>query len=302
MGSILTLLMLFPEWRQARLIFDKELWKEIMLYSLPLIVVGFGGMINEMLSRFIYLKVSPLPEAQKAHELGVFGANYKLAVLITIFIQVFKMAAEPFFFAQSSNRDAPGTYARVMKFFVMACCFMFLGVALFIDVWKWLITYKNEEYGEGILVVPILAMASVFLGIYYNLSIWYKLTNNNWIGARITLSGAAITILLNTWWIPKFGYIGSAWATFVCYAYMMVASYWMGQRHYPVPYDVKKLVGYILFAALLYSIHRVAGAYIPNILLRISLGGGLLFAFVAAIIWMERKELENMPLIGKWIS
>jgi O-antigen/teichoic acid export membrane protein len=189
-----------------------------------------------------------------------------------------------------------------MKFFVMACCFMFLGVALFLDVWKWLITYKNPEYGEGIFVVPILAMASVFLGIYYNLSIWYKLTNNNWIGARITLTGAIITILLNIWWIPEFGYIGSAWATFVCYAYMMVASYIMGQRHYPVPYEVNKLVGYILFAAALYSIHRFSGPYLDSILLRVFLGAALLSVFVGGILWKERKELENLPVVGKWIG
>ncbi|MCU0387815.1 MAG: polysaccharide biosynthesis C-terminal domain-containing protein [Chitinophagaceae bacterium] len=302
LGSILTLLMLFPEWKQARLIFDKELWKEIMKYSLPLVVVGFGGMINEMLSRFIYIKVSPLPDAEKAHDLGVFGANYKLAVLITIFIQVFKMAAEPFFFAQSSKGDAASTYARVMKFFVMACCMMFLGVSLFLDIWKWLITYKNAEYGEGIYIVPILAMASVFLGIYYNLSIWYKLTNNNWIGARITLTGAVITIALNLWWIPEYGYTGSAWATFVCYAYMMVASYWMGQRHYPVPYELKKLTGYIVFAALLYSVHRFSASYLPNMLARVGLGVVLLSVFAAALSFSERKELAHLPVIGKWFG
>jgi O-antigen/teichoic acid export membrane protein len=300
-GSIITLMVLFPEWRQARLIFDKKLWKEIITYALPLIVVGFGGMINEMLSRVIYLKVSPLPDLEKAHELGVFGANYKLAVLITIFIQVFKMAAEPFFFAQSNNRDAPETYARVMKFFVMACAFMFLGVALFLDIWKWLITYKNSEYGEGIHIVPILAMASVFLGIYYNLSIWYKLTNNNWIGARITLTGAAITILLNIWWIPDFGYTGSAWATFACYAYMMVASYWMGQRYYPVPYAVKRLVGYILLAGGLYIGHRLGGIFLEAIWMRIGLGVVLLSLFTLAILYFERKEMANLPVIGKWV-
>jgi len=299
LGSILTLLMLFPEWWKARLIFDKTLWKEIMRYSLPLIVVGFGGMINEMLSRFIFLKVSPLPDAAKAHDLGVFGANYKLAVLITIFIQVFKMAAEPFFFAQSAQRDAPGTYARVMKFFVMACCIMFLGVSLFLDIWKWLITYKNPEYGEGIYVVPILAMASVFLGIYYNLSIWYKLTNKNWIGARITLTGAVITIVLNLWWIPLYGYIGSAWATFICYAYMMIASYWMGQRHYPVPYEVRKLLGYIAGAAGLYLIHRLAGGVLPQIWMRIGLGFVLAFVFLTGLLYAERKELAKMPFLRK---
>jgi O-antigen/teichoic acid export membrane protein len=299
MGSILTLLMLFPEWRKARLIFDKALWKEIMHYSLPLIVVGFGGMINEMLSRFIYMKASPLPAEVKAHELGVFGANYKLAVLITIFIQVFKMAAEPFFFAQSGQTDARNTYARVMKFFVMACCIMFLGVALFLDIWKWLITYKNPEYGEGIFIVPILAMASVFLGIYYNLSIWYKLTNNNWIGARITLTGAAITIALNLWWIPAYGYIGSAWATFVCYAYMMVASYWMGQRYYPVPYQLKKLIGYIVTASVLYLVHRLAGPSLSEIWMRIGLGFLLFILFGGVIIYSERSELKTLVLLRK---
>ncbi|HSK12703.1 MAG TPA: polysaccharide biosynthesis C-terminal domain-containing protein [Phnomibacter sp.] len=296
LGSLLTLLMLFPEWRQARLIFDAPLWKEIMRYSLPLIVVGFGGMINEMLSRFIYLKVSPLPDVEKAHDLGVFGANYKLAVLITIFIQVFKMAAEPFFFAQSGRRDAPATYARVMKFFVMACCLMFLGVALFLDIWKWLITYKNPEYGEGILVVPILSMASVFLGIYYNLSIWYKLTNNNWIGARITLTGAVITIVLNMWWIPLFGYIGSAWATFVCYAYMMVASYWMGQRYYPVPYGVNRLLLYLAGSGGLYVAHRLISETLPDIWMRIGLGMILMGVYLTALLLAERKEWEKMSL------
>ncbi len=299
LGSCLTLAMLFPEWWKARLIFNLPLWKEIMRYSLPLIVVGFGGMINEMLSRFIFLKVSPLPDAEKAHDLGVFGANYKLAVLITIFIQVFKMAAEPFFFAQSAQRDAPGTYARVMKFFVMACCVMFLGVSLFLDIWQWLITYKNPEYGEGIYVVPILAMASVFLGIYYNLSIWYKLTNKNWIGARITLTGAAITIALNLWWIPEFGYIGSAWATFICYAYMMVASYFMGQRHYPVPYELPKLMMYIAGAAGLYLVHRLAGAAMPQVWMRIGLGVILSLVFAGGLLYAERAELDKMPFLRK---
>ena len=301
-GSIITLFMLLPEWRQARLIFDKPLWIEIIKYAFPLIVVGFGGMINEMLSRVMYLKVSPLAEAEKAHDLGVFGANYKLAVLITIFIQVFKMAAEPFFFAQSTEKDAPATYARVMKFFVIACCIMFLGIALFLDIWKWLITYKNPEYGEGIFVVPILAMASVFLGIYYNLSLWYKLTNNNWIGARITLTGAIITIALNVWWIPQYGYIGSAWATFFCYAYMMVASYWMGQRYYPVPYALTSLVGYLAMAAGLYIIHRFGSDFLPEIWMRIGLGVGLMGCFLYCLFLFEKKEIIHFPLIGKWVK
>ena len=300
-ASIVTLLLLIPEWRQAKVNFDFRLWKEIMNYSMPLIVVGFGGMINEMLSRFIFLKVSPLPMEEKNFELGVFGANYKLAVLITIFIQVFKMAAEPFFFSQSQTKNAADTYARVMKYFVMACCIMFLGVSLFLDMWKWMITYKNPEYGEGINVVPILAMGAVFLGTYYNLSIWYKLSNKNWIGARITLTGALITIILNIWWIPLFSYTGSAWATFVCYAYMMVASYWMGQRHYPVPYDTKKLMGYIVTAGFLYIVHWYMGKFLPQMGIRMALGGLFLTAFTALLMYSEKEEIKKMPFLSKWI-
>lgn len=300
LASIITLIMLFPQWRQARLRFDTGLWKEVMVYSLPLIIVGFGGMVNEMLSRLIFLKVSPLPDAAKAHDLGVFGANYKLAVLITIFIQVFKMGAEPFFFAQAKNKDAPETYARVMKFFVMACCLMFLGVALLLDVWKWFIMYKNPEYGEGIHIVPILAMGSVFLGIYYNLSIWYKLTHRNWAGARITLIGAAITILLNVWWIPLYGYVGSAWATLVCYAYMMVASYIMGQRHYPVPYAAQKIVGYMVLAGLLYIAHQQLSLHIEAALWRIALGLLLLLLYGAVLLVAERKEWKALPVVGRF--
>ncbi len=235
-ASAVSLLFLYKEFTQLRFVFDKQLWKEVMYYSYPLIIVGLGGMVNEMLSRVIYRKVADGTSFEQDRELGIFGANYRLAVLITIFIQIFRLAAEPFFFNQSAREDAKKTYARVMKFFVIACCFMFLFISLFLEFWQLLIASKFREYAEGIHIVPVLAMASVFLGIYYNLSIWYKLTNKNMFGAYITLSGALITILLNIWWIPMFGYTGAAWATFICYAFMMVVSYGQGQKYYPVPY------------------------------------------------------------------
>lgn len=300
LASVLTLVMLFPQWRQARLQFDAGLWKEVMAYSLPLIIVGFGGMVNEMLSRLVFLKVSPLPDAEKAHDLGVFGANYKLAVLITIFIQVFKMGAEPFFFAQAKQKDAPETYARVMKFFVMACCLMFLGVSLLLEGWQWFIIYKNPEYGEGIRIVPILAMGSVFLGIYYNLSIWYKLTNRNWAGARITLMGAVITVVLNIWWIPLYGYTGSAWATLVCYAYMMLASFFMGQRHYPVPYETIKIAGFIVLAAGLYVAHLQFCQLVTAPLWRIGVGVLLLLGYAGMLLRVERNEWKSLPVVGRF--
>lgn len=305
-ASGVTLLLLYKEFAAFRFSFDKGIWKEVMYYSYPLIIVGLGGMINEMLSRLVYQKVLDIGEKREQFELDVFAANYKLAVIITIFIQVFKLAAEPFFFNQSKSEGAQRSYARVMKFFVIACCFMFLMVALFLELWSNLIASKHPEYAQGIHIVPILAMASVFLGVYYNLSIWYKLTNRNMFGAYITIAGAVITIVLNIILIPKFGYMGAAWATFVCYGFMMVVSYIQGQKHYPVPYAKKKLLAYLVICTLLYVIHETivrninnkAGYYNSVYYISAIL---LLGSFALLIIKVEKKELQKLPYIGKYI-
>lgn len=280
-ASMVSLLLLYPELKQLRFVFDKNLWKEVMYYSYPLLIVGFGGMVNELLSRVIYRKVATGTSLQQDRELGIFGANYKLAVLITIFIQIFRLAAEPFFFNQSTREDAKKLYARVMKFFVIACCFMFLIIALFLDFWQLLIASKFKEYAEGIHIVPVLAMASVFLGIYYNLSIWYKLTNKNMFGAYITIGGAVITALLNIWWIPEFGYTGAAWATFICYTFMMVISYIQGQKFYPIPYPKKKLVAYLAVTVVLYALHELIAAQLNP-----SWGGYRYFYYGTGLLFM----------------
>lgn len=308
-SSGVTLLLLYKEFISFKFEFDKGLWKEVMHYSYPLIIVGFGGMINEMLSRVIYRKV--LPERFDAEfELGVFGANYKLAVLITIFIQVFRMAAEPFFFNQSRHEGAQKMYARVMKLFVIACCFMFLVVSLFLDSWQLLIAWKYPKYAEGIHIVPILSMASIFLGIYYNLTIWYKLTNRNMAGAYITINGAIITIVLNILLIPKLHYTGAALATFVCYGFMMVVSYVQGQKHYPIPYARKKLTTYLVIVTLLYIIHEYAIVpFLPEIRKDWTMVSYLVYygssvilfgLFTLLIMKVERREMQKLPVIGKY--
>jgi O-antigen/teichoic acid export membrane protein len=302
-ASALTLLFLYKEFAAFKWIFDKQLWKDVMMYSYPLVIVGFGGMINEMLSRVMYRKVLHLDPITEKRELGIFGANYKLAVLITIFIQIFRLAAEPFFFNQSTKDDAQKTYARVMKFFVIACCFMFLGVVLFLDGWKWLIAGKFKEYADGIHIVPILTMASVFLGIYYNLSVWYKLTNKTMFGAYITIAGALITVLLNFWWIPEFRYTGAAWATFFCYAFMMVVSYIQGQKHYPIPYATKKLMAYLVMVTLIYLVQWGISALTPEwILLHFATGLALFAAFTLFVLKVERREFEKLPYVGRYIK
>ena len=303
-GSLFTLLVLSKEIKTIRFTFDTALWKEVMKYSMPLIIVGLGGMVNDVLSRLIYRHVVDLPRAQADHELGIFANIFRIALLITILIQAFRMAAEPFFFAQSKNENAQRTYARVMKFFVIACCFMFLAIALFLDVFKWVFeTYANEAWTQGLEIVPLLALGNIFLGIYYNLSVWYKLTNKNKFGAIITIAGAVITVVLNIVLIPILHYTGAAIATFSCYLFMMILSYQLGQKYYPVPYPVKKLISYLVLVVLIYLLHLVITTYISGAYW-FSIGTGfLLFGFFAWFVSkIEAKELVKLPVVGKYFS
>jgi len=302
-GSILVFILLWKEFSQIHFSFDSALWKKIMHYSYPLIIVGMGGMVNDMLSRLIYQHVVNEPEAVAKHQLGIFGNIYRLAVLITIMIQAFRMAAEPFFFNRSKEENPQRIYARIMKFFVIACCFMFLCISLYIDVFKWFFeAIDKPAWVEGLQIVPLLALGNIFLGIYYNLSIWYKLTHKNMIGAWITLGGAAITIVLNVLLIPQFHYLGAAIATFCCYLFMMIASYMLGQKHYPVPYARKKLIAYIVLVVLIYLLHLGMIYLWNNNWFNLGTATLLLVLFTLFVVKIERKELEKMPFIGKYLS
>jgi len=301
-GSIFTFLLLWKEFRDLRFDFDSALWKRVIKYSYPLIVVGLGGMVNDMLSRLVYRHVVDLPRAAADKELGIFGNLYRIAVMVTVMIQAFRMAAEPFFFNRSKEENAQKIYARVMKFFVIACCFMFLFIALYRDVLQWIITRKSRDWGDGMYIVPILAMGNIFLGIYYNLSIWYKLTNKNMYGAVITFSGAVITILLNILLIPKLHYLGAAIATFCCYLLMMISSYVLGQKFYPVPYAKKKLIAYLVMVTLIYLVHRGLLLISHNWIFNIGTATILMASFGLFISKIERKEFQRLPVIGKYLT
>jgi O-antigen/teichoic acid export membrane protein len=284
-GSGLTLLLLAKQYRDVSLRIDPIIWKKVIRYSLPLIIVGLGGIANDMISRLIYQQVVDLPADQARHELGVFGNIIRLSIGITIAIQAFRMAAEPFFFRESNQSNAPQTYARVMRFFVLTCCVLFLIISLYIDVVGWFFeAIHRGEWTEGLQWVPLFALGNIFLGIYYNLSVWYKLTDKNQWGAWITVIGAAITIGLNIWLIPEFHYLGAAIATVSCYATMMILSYWSGQKFYPVPYNLKKLSMYIGSSVILVLIHRylisqLHAAWFNLLVATVFLGAFLLFAW-----------------------
>ena len=280
--------------------FNTMLWKELMIYALPLTVAGFAGMINETFDRIMLGWWAPVASADAARfEVGTYSACYKLSILITLFIQAFRMGAEPFFFRQSVSEDAPKVYARVMKFFVITITVMFLVVALYIDIWKHFI--QNEKMWAGLKVVPVLLFANMFLGIYYNLSIWYRLTQKTTAGAYITLIGAAITLLINYLFIPRFSYIACAWATFLCYGSMMVVSFVWGQKAYRVPYAWKKLTAYMVIVALLYFAHHFIVMLWPNTWFSFTLASIFTLAYLVFVSRIERKEFRRLPYIGKFI-
>jgi len=271
-------------------------WKEIklmMFYAFPLVIGSFAGIINETIDRILLKQIlynptdiSTLHTAES--EVGIYSACYKLAMLITILLQAYRYAAEPFFFNQMKNEDRNVIYVKVMNLFVATVCLVFLFVSLNIDLFKHFI--QNEAYWTGLKVVPILLLANVFLGIYYNQSIWYKLSGKTQYGAYIALIGATLTIGINLVFIPTYGYMASAWATFIVYALQMLISYFLGQKHYPIPYSVKKFFLYLGLAIVLYFL----GSFIQleRYFVQFILQNTLLLLYVLFIIKMERHAFS----------
>ena len=251
-ASTITILLLFPEMFASVWRFDKVLWKKMMIYALPLLIAGLAGMTNETIDRILLKHLLPNTEIA-ASELGLYGAFYKLSIIMTLFIQTFRFAAEPFFFAQEKEGNSRKIYADVMKYFTIIMAIIFLGVTIFYDIVK---GFLGSEYHDerGFLVVSILLLANLFLGIYYNLSIWYKLTEKTKYGAYLSVFGAIITLALNFILIPVIGFVGSAWATLACYFSMTGASYFIGRRHFSIPYQIGRIGLYLLSMLGIYFI------------------------------------------------
>ena len=294
--SVITLLLLSKEFTGFKWKFDTKLWKSMMYYGLPLIVAGFAGMINETFDRIMLGWWAPVQSVAEAKaEVGTYAACYKLSILISLSVQAFRMGAEPFFFKTSTEDNAPRTYARVMKFFVITLCIMFLIVAMYLDIWKYFI--RNPKMYVGLRVVPILLLANMFLGIYYNLSVWYKLAHKTMAGAWITVIGAALTMFINYFFIPYYSYMACAWATFGCYGSMMVVSYVWGQKYYRIPYAWKKLSAYILISVALYFVHKGIITLSDGKFINLGSATLLLWGFLWFVGKIEKKELMQIPIL-----
>ena len=297
--SVFVLLFLGKRVLPATWRFDFSLWKEMMVYALPMLLAGMGGMVNETFDRLMLGWWLPGNDDFVDTQRGIYGACYKLSILITLFIQAFRMGAEPFFFKQANEANAPLIYARVTKFFVITVSIMFLVVMLYLPVLQY---FVGPKYWDGLGVVPILLLANICLGIYYNLSVWYKITNNTMVGAWITLIGTTITFLINYFFIARYSYMASAWATFICYATMMVVSFLWGQKKYYVPYAWKKLLAYLVIAVLVWVVHRSIVSMWDNVYFSLALGSLFIAAYCLFIIKIEKKEFKQMPFIGKYIK
>ena len=297
--SIITLLFLSSEIAQVSFKFDTKLWKQMMAYSLPLIIVGMGGMVNETFDRLMLKWWLPGDVLARETQVGIYSACYKLSILITLFIQAFRMGAEPFFFKQAEGQNPQRVFARVMKFFVIIISIMFLVVSLYMPIWKYFI---GPKYWPGLAVVPILLLANMFIGIYYNLSVWFKLSNKNSAGAYITVGGAFLTTIINFIFIPRYGYIACAWATFLCYGSMMVASFIWGQKEYRIPYAWKKLLAYIVIVVLLFFVHKGITVLWTNQFFSLIIATMLVSIYLWFIGIVEKKELLKLPFIGKFFK
>jgi len=291
-ASATVLLLLLPDLLRVKWEFSPRQWRTMFIYAAPLILASLAGIVNEMLDRELLKHLLPGDTQSNLAQIGIYSASYKLAMLMSLFTQAFRYAAEPFFFANAKHQDARKLYADVTKYFTIAGALTFLGVLLYLDIFKYFI---GENFWGGLGVVPVLLMANLFLGLYYNVSIWYKLTDQTMLGGWIAVGGAVITILLNVWWIPHIGYMGSAWATLICYASMTAACWWWGRKYYPVDYDFKKIGGYIGLALGLYFLSEMFVKYLlPGQVLKLGFNTLLLSVFVLVAWRTEQKNFRQL--------
>lgn len=249
-ASLLTFIALSPNYFHVNWQFDFNLWKRMMRYGLPIMVAGLAFAINEQFDKILLGKLLPANIAEA--EVGVYSACYKLGLFMVLYRTAYTLGIEPFFFSHAKNENAPQTYATVTKYFVIFGSFILLSVIVFADIFKYFMI-RDSSYWEAMKVVPLIILANFFLGIYTNLSVWYKLIDKTYIGAYISIIGAVVTLVLNFLLIPTMSYYGSAIATIAAYGTMMGISYFLGNKYYPIPYDIKKISGY-LGLSILFSI------------------------------------------------
>lgn len=292
LSSFIQFIMLLPYIKDGIGLLNWARWRQMMGYSLPLIIVGISFSINELLDRKIMIWFLPGSIEENKIALGAYGACYKLTMIMALFTQAFRYGAEPFFFTQKNEQNATHVYSKVAHYYgifgILGCLF----TLLYMDLFKHLL---QPDYWSALGVIPILLLANLINGMYYNVSIWYRLKDKTWTGAWIAMIGAGATIILNIWWLPIFGFYGAAWATLICYSIMLIICYVLGQKKYAIPYRVRDFFIYLMIGLVIYGISEILSPYIAqyNILI-ILFNTVLLFAFFFFIIKKEQITLSNI--------
>jgi len=289
------MLCLIPELRGFAYVIDKQLLRRMLGYSLPLLVLGIAGILNQVADKIIFPFIYP-DKAEAVVQLGIYGAASKIAMVMAMFTQAFRFAYEPFVFGKSREKGNKEMYAAAMKFFIIFTLLAFLAVMFYLDILKFII---GRDYWEGLRVVPIVMAAEIFMGIYFNLSFWYKLIDETRWGAYFSLIGCVILVAMNVLLIPRYSYMACAWAGFCSYGTAMLLSYFVGQKKYPIRYDLKSIGCYVLLAAALYA----AAEYVPieNICLRMAYRTALLLVFIAYTVRRD-MPLRQIPLINRFVK
>jgi O-antigen/teichoic acid export membrane protein len=277
-------------WRPA---LDREISPTVLRYAYPVMLTGLAGMTNEMFSRqFLewWLPENFYPNQTADYALGIFGACYKYAMLMSLAVQAFRYAAEPFFFSNAADKGSPSLFANVNLYFILVCCVLLLSVSINLDILKHFL--GNEEYWEGLYIVPVLLLGYLFLGVYYNLSAWFKLTDKTHYGTLIAVGGAVITIVGNYLLIPQFGYLGSSFVTLICYFSMAAACYLLGQKFYPIPYNVNRSLAYIVVTvAIIYLVELVS---IENQWLATGFHCAVIGVYVFILYLLEKERFKQV--------
>lgn len=285
----------WPELTGFRYVFDYKLWRQILSYSFPILILGLAGILNQTVDKIIFPLVYEGSGQASRAQLGIYGATSKIAMIMAMLIQAFRYAYEPFVFSKSKEKDNRETYAAAMKYFIIFSLMAFLVVVLYIDLIKYIIA---PDYWDGLRVVPIVMVAEIFMGIYFNLSFWYKLTDQTHYGAWFSLAGCVVIVLLNVCLIPIYGYMACAWAGVAGYGICMLLSYFIGQRKYPIHYDLRTIGCYTVLAATLYFVSTL----VPkkwDMFLQLAINTLLMGIFVAYTVKHD-FPLAQLPIVGKW--
>ena len=284
-ASAFTLLLMLPFYTQIKYVFSAGLWKSMLRYAFPVLVAGVAFSINETFDRILLKELLPADVADT--QIGMYSACYKLALFMTLFATAYRLGIEPFFFSHANTENPQKNYAKIMEFFIAFGSIILLSVVVFADILKPFIV-RSEAYWEAMWVVPIILIANFCLGIYHNLSVWYKITDKTKIGAYISIAGAIVTLVLNFLFIKQYSYKASAIATLAAYGVMMLLSYYLGKKYYPIPYNLKK-IGIYLLASIglsLISFYQFRENYVVGI--------PMLLVFLTIIYFSEKKEIKQL--------